>query len=61
MLDCVLVLKKILCSGFLLYVNVSSMQSGSNSADQGELVSRIKSLELENQSLYTGLCAHFHP
>ncbi|XP_056893701.1 eukaryotic translation elongation factor 1 delta b (guanine nucleotide exchange protein) isoform X3 [Takifugu flavidus] len=27
--------------------------SGSNSADQGELVSRIKSLELENQSLYT--------
>uniref|UniRef100_H3CS28 Eukaryotic translation elongation factor 1 delta b (guanine nucleotide exchange protein) n=1 Tax=Tetraodon nigroviridis TaxID=99883 RepID=H3CS28_TETNG len=26
--------------------------SGSNSADQGELVSRIKSLELENQSLY---------
>ncbi|TNM88155.1 hypothetical protein fugu_006376 [Takifugu bimaculatus] len=30
-----------------------SQLSGSNSADQGELVSRIKSLELENQSLYT--------
>lgn len=40
-------------------VNVCSVQSGSNAAEQGELVSRIKSLESENQSLYKGLCIHF--
>lgn len=43
---------------------VSLTQSSSSAADQGEIVSRIKSLELENQSLHKGgpVCQieHFH-